>query len=211
MGIGDHQLDPAQPAPREAAQELGPERLGLGGADLHAQHLAHPQVSGVDPQIGPVALDGALQEGLHPLIDLGAQARDLARGDAAHAHSLHQAIDRARRDALHVGFLDHRRERLLGRMARLQEEWEVAARAQLRDAQRHRAGTCPRCARGSHCASWSALHCVRHALHHSGWPLPAPSGAGPRSRSCRARCRRHRPSRAVRKAASCLGSSGASS
>lgn len=34
-GIGDHKLDAPQSASREAAQELRPELLGLGGADLH--------------------------------------------------------------------------------------------------------------------------------------------------------------------------------
>ena len=42
MGVGDDELDAAQAAPSELAQELGPERLGLGGADVHAQHLAPP-------------------------------------------------------------------------------------------------------------------------------------------------------------------------
>jgi hypothetical protein len=41
---------------------------------------------------------------------------------------------------LHVGFLDHRGERLLGHPARLQEAGEVAAAAQLGDAQLDRAG-----------------------------------------------------------------------
>jgi hypothetical protein len=74
VGIGDHQLDAAQAAPRQPAQEGGPEGLGFGGADIHAQHLASPigidtdrdddgdrdnaagladlQVGGVDPQVG---------------------------------------------------------------------------------------------------------------------------------------------------------------
>ena len=39
MGIGDHQLDAAQAAPGQGAQELGPEGLGLRGADGHAQDL----------------------------------------------------------------------------------------------------------------------------------------------------------------------------
>ncbi len=38
--IGDDELDAAQSAPGQLAQELGPDRLGLRGADLHAQHLA---------------------------------------------------------------------------------------------------------------------------------------------------------------------------
>ena len=40
MGIGDHQLDAAQAAPGQGAQELGPEGLGLRGADGHAQEPA---------------------------------------------------------------------------------------------------------------------------------------------------------------------------
>jgi hypothetical protein len=39
-GIRDHQLDAAQAAAGELAQKRGPERLGLGRADIHAQHLA---------------------------------------------------------------------------------------------------------------------------------------------------------------------------
>lgn len=40
MVNGDHQLDAAQAAPREATRKLGPECLGLGGADSHAEHFA---------------------------------------------------------------------------------------------------------------------------------------------------------------------------
>ena len=40
--VRDHQLDPAQAAAGERAQELGPERLGLAVARGHAQHLAAP-------------------------------------------------------------------------------------------------------------------------------------------------------------------------
>ena len=40
MRVADHQLDPAQPAARELAQELRPERLRLGRADIEAQNLA---------------------------------------------------------------------------------------------------------------------------------------------------------------------------
>lgn len=34
VGVGDHQLDAAQATAGELAQERGPERLGLGGADI---------------------------------------------------------------------------------------------------------------------------------------------------------------------------------
>jgi hypothetical protein len=46
MGVKDDELDAAQAAPRQLAQEGGPEGLGLGRADIHAQHLG-PAV-GVD-------------------------------------------------------------------------------------------------------------------------------------------------------------------
>jgi hypothetical protein len=92
MAVGDDQLHAAQAAPSELAQEGGPERLGLRGADLHAEHfapaiavdangdddrhrddaavLAHLHISGIDPEIGPVALDGAVEESFDLLIDL---------------------------------------------------------------------------------------------------------------------------------------------
>ena len=74
------------------------------------------------------------------VVDLLAQPRDLALGDAGPAHRLDQIVDRAGRDALDIGLLDHRRQRLLGHPARLEEARKVAALAQLRDAQLHRAG-----------------------------------------------------------------------
>ena len=89
------ELDAAVAAAGELAQELGPDRLGLGSADLHAQNLAPAvgidadrdddrdgddaataadlQVGGVDPEVGPVTLDGPLEERLHPAVDLLAQ------------------------------------------------------------------------------------------------------------------------------------------
>lgn len=40
VGVGDDELDPAQAAPGRLAEERGPERLRLGGADVEARHLA---------------------------------------------------------------------------------------------------------------------------------------------------------------------------
>ena len=57
------------------------------------------------------------------------------------AECLHQRVDRARRHPLHVSLLDHRGQRLLSGTPRLQECGEVAALAQLRDPEIHRAGT----------------------------------------------------------------------
>src|SRR3954447_24077996 len=95
--------------------------------------LAGFDVGCVNPQIGPGALDGAGEKGIHPLIDLRAQARDLAFGDAGRAHGLDDVIDSSRRDAMDIGLLDHGRERLLSRAPRLQESRKVGALAQLRD------------------------------------------------------------------------------
>ena len=118
MGVGDDQLDAAQAAPGQAAQELHPERLGLAMAGGHAEHLAPAvginadgdndgggddavvapdlDVGGVQPDIRPIPLDGAGEEGVYALVDLAAQARDLAFADAFHPHGLDQIIDRAR-------------------------------------------------------------------------------------------------------------------
>ena len=155
-------MTPAQAASGELSEEGRPEGLGLGGADLKPQHFApsvtvdpdgdddgdrddaarltHLHIGGIDPQIGPVALDRPLQEGLDPAVDLLAQPADLALRDAAHPHRLDQIVDRAGRDAVDVGLLDDRRQGLLGKPSRLQEEREVAALAQLGDTQLDCAG-----------------------------------------------------------------------
>ena len=92
MRVRDDQLDAAQAAPGEAAQELDPERLGLAVADGHAEHLAPAvgvdadgddhgdgddvvvaadlHVGGVEPDIGPIAFDRPVEEGVHALVDL---------------------------------------------------------------------------------------------------------------------------------------------
>ena len=162
MAIGDDELHPAQTTPRQLAQKSGPEGLRFGGTDIHAQNLtptvavdadgdddrhrddpaglAHLHIGRVDPQIGPVALDRPVEEGLDPFVDLFAEPRDLALGDAAHPHRLDQIVDRAGRDALDVGLLDHGGERLLGHPPRLQEAREVGALPQPGDAQLDRAG-----------------------------------------------------------------------
>ncbi len=93
--------------------------------------LPHFDVGGIEPQIGPVALDRTGEERLHALVDLGAQPRYLALADAAASHRLHQRIDRARRDTVDIGLLDDCRQRLLGGTPRFQESREVAAAAQL--------------------------------------------------------------------------------
>ena len=161
--VGDHQLHAAQAPIGEAAQELGPERLGLGGAGGDAQNLAlavvvhgdgdyhrsaddppalaHLHIGRVEPEVGPCALKRSGQEGVHPLVDLGAEAADLALGHAACAHRLDEVINRPCRDAMDVGLLDHRHEGLLRRATRLKEAREIAALPEPGDLQRDPA--CP--------------------------------------------------------------------
>ena len=163
MRVRDDELDAAQTAPRQLAQKVEPEGLGLRRADRQAQYLAPAivvntncddhrdrddttvaarlQVGRVQPDIGPFALKGPVEEGRDLAVDLGTQTADLALGDAGHAHGLNQFVDRAGRDALDIGFLDHRRQRLFGHPARLEKPGEVAPLAQLWDAQFDRPGT----------------------------------------------------------------------
>ena len=143
VAVADDQLDTAQAPPVQAAQELGPERLGLGVPDLQAEHLAlavgidahrhyhrHADdpsslacldVGRVDPQVRPVALDRSVQERADALVEFAAQPRHLALGHPAHAERLDQVVDRAGGDALHIGLLHHGGERLLGHPARLRK------------------------------------------------------------------------------------------
>ena len=96
--VGDHELDAAQTAPGQRAQELGPEGLGLRRADRHAQDLAaalvvdghshghrdrddasglaHLHISRIQPQIGPVALQRSIEEAVDLIVDLAAQPGD---------------------------------------------------------------------------------------------------------------------------------------
>ena len=202
-------LTPRRPRRASLRRNSRPERLGLRGTDIQAQHLApaiavdadgdddggrddaaapaHLQIGRVEPDIGPIAFDRAAEEGLDLLVDLLAQPADLALGDAVHAHGLNQLIDRAGRDALDVGLLHHRRDGLLRHPARLEKAREVAALAQLRDAQFHRSG-----------AGFPVAVAVAIALHQAlGRSLamggagaasryPTPSGAGRQSRSSHA-------------------------
>ena len=92
MGIGDDELDTSQAPARQLAQELRPDRLGLGCADLQAKHFtasigvdadgddgrdrddatAAPdlEIGGIDPEIWPFALDGSVEEGFDLVVDL---------------------------------------------------------------------------------------------------------------------------------------------
>ena len=70
MGVGDHQLHARKAAADQAAQELPPERLGLGRAHVQADHLAlaglvdavgHHQGAVLHPPAGPHLLHLGVQ------------------------------------------------------------------------------------------------------------------------------------------------------
>ena len=110
----------------------------------------------------------------------------LAFGDAARAHRLDRVVDRARRDALHVGLLDHRGERLLGHASRLQEAGEVGALPQLGMCSSTVPARVSQSCRDSRCAGQAAAGSSRHGPRRWRRPLPSPSAARRQSRSCRA-------------------------
>lgn len=205
--VRDDELDAAQAAPRELAQEVGPEGLRFGRADRKAQHLAPAvavdtdrddhgdrddapvaaclHIGGVKPNVGPLALQRPVQERLDLVVDLAAQPAHLALRDAGHAHRLDQFIDRAGRHTLHIGFLDHGGERLLGHPARLEEAREVAALPELGDPQLDRAGArlpvAVAVAVGDPLGAALAVGGPR-----SGLPPPVPSAAARQTQSSRA-------------------------
>lgn len=64
VGVGHDQLYAAQAAARELAHERGPERLGLGRADVHAENLPFRLVLHDKPAVpGPPAVVGEAEEG----------------------------------------------------------------------------------------------------------------------------------------------------
>src|SRR4029077_14733416 len=87
----------------------------------------HLHIRRVEPDIGPVAFERPGEEGFDLVVDLRAQPADLALRHARCAHRLDEIVDRAGRDALDIGFLDHRRQRLLGHPPRLEKAREVRA------------------------------------------------------------------------------------
>ena len=146
--------------------------------------LAHLHVGRVDPQVGPVALDRPVEEGLHPLVDLSAEAAHLALRDAAHPHGLDQVVHGAGRDALDVGLLDHGGQSLLGHPPRLQEAREVAAPCAASGcAARPCRPASPSPDHGSRCAARRARRSSRRSRRRSARRPRAPSAARRQTRS----------------------------
>jgi hypothetical protein len=61
------------------------------------------------------------KEGADAFVQFRTKTGYLAPADAGRAHSLHKIVHCAGRDTMDVGFLDHRRECLLGGSAGLEE------------------------------------------------------------------------------------------
>jgi hypothetical protein len=101
--------------------------------------LAHLEVGRVEPEIGPRALQRTVEEILHPLIDVLAQLRHRALGDAGEPHRLHQFVHPPGRDATDPGFLDDGDQGLLRGPAGLQEAGKIRALPELRHPQVQRA------------------------------------------------------------------------
>jgi hypothetical protein len=157
VGVGDHQLHPGKPAADQAAQDLAPERLGLGRADIDTDNL--PLATGVhavgdhqravlDPPAGADLLDLGVQppipistlQGPLPkrgdlLIQATAQPRHLILAHPGQPEGLHQPVHLAGRDPVDIGLLDDRDQRLLRAAARRQEARKVRAVPQLGDGQ----------------------------------------------------------------------------
>src|SRR5215217_4315621 len=126
-GVGHAQPDAPEAAGAQRAQELAPERLALGLADVEPEHLApaglmhavrkHQRLLahaarlpdaldlGVQPQIRVGALQFALAKHAHLLVEAAAEPADLVLAHAAQPELLDQAIDLARGDAVDVGLL----------------------------------------------------------------------------------------------------------
>ena len=149
------ELHAGQAARDQRAQEVGPERLGLGLADVDAEDLAParlvhavgdhhalvdhaaavPDLLGlaIKPQVGVVALERALPERLDLLVEQRADPGHLRARDPE-PERLDELVDPPGRDPAHVGLLHDRQQRLLAALARLEQPVrEVAASAQLRD------------------------------------------------------------------------------
>ncbi len=195
--------------PDDLASTFGVHRHGDYGGDRDdAPALTHLEVGGVEPEIGPCAGQRALEEGVHPLIDVLAQLRHGGLRDARQPHGLHQVVHAPSRHACDPRLLDHRHQRLLDGLPWLQEAGEVAAGAQLGDLEVERAQPRVEAAFAIPVAVGAALaRTARNDPRRSDRPHRPPSGsAGPSRPGCAGSCRRQ-PSEKPRSVPLCRRSS----
>ena len=161
VGIAYHQLHASQAAFLERGEERAPEAHVFAVAHLEAQQL--PATDGIDAhgddhgsgadlqglaqppmQVRRVKIDvgvagllqGPVQEDLHLLVDVLADAVHLRLGDVAlGAQGAHQGIGLAGGDAAKVGLHDHGVEGLVDPSARLDDRGQKATGPQFGDQQ----------------------------------------------------------------------------
>ncbi len=158
VSIADHQSHPFQATSHQTPQKGHPEAGFLTGADVHAQDLplarlpdtngndhrhahdamvlTHLDVQRIQPQVGIAGFQRPVAEGGHHLVQVPAQAGDLALVHAAQPQALDQLVDLARADAGDVGLLDNGHQGLLCSPSGLQEARVVDSLPQLGNAQR---------------------------------------------------------------------------
>ena len=156
-------LTPPRPRTRRDRRNSVQNVLGLGRADTEADDLtaslgvgghgdycgdwydpsalAHLQIGGVEPEIGPFAGERAVQELADTFVDVLAQLRHRALRNAAQPHGLHQLIDATGRDTTDPRLLDDGHQRLFRGLARFEKAREVTALTQLGNPQVQRAQT----------------------------------------------------------------------
>ena len=97
----------------------------------------------VEPEIGPIAGQRAVEEGVHAIVDTLAGLADRALADPRRSHGPHQVVDAPGRDAADPvdprrgSTLGHGHQGLLRRLAGVEKGRETSALAQLRDANRN--------------------------------------------------------------------------
>ena len=178
----------------------------MAATETIAAALAHLEVGRVEPEIGPLAGERALEEGVHPLVDVLAQLGDRALGDAGHAHGLHQIVDPAG--------ARRRRSRPPGSPRPAPSRPSSAAPGSRESSCRCRSlgilqvrcrGASRGCGRDSRCARSAARRCARSGRRRSRPRHRLPSGSAARSRRQCAGSRR-RPAFASSSASGSLSS-----
>ena len=161
VGVGDDQPHPCEAAIAQRAQELAPKGFALAVAEIAAEHfavavggdprrhrgrladaVAHFETGGVDIDAGQLdVIESAAPEGLHGLVEPGADPRHLRLGDARlGAQSGDQVVHRAGRHARHTGLHDHGVQRPVDTPTELDHRRHETAPPQLGDPQLHAAG-----------------------------------------------------------------------
>ncbi len=160
VSIGGYQLHPAEAPSGQRPQEGQPEGAVLAGAHVHTQDLtlpfgidprrhhhadvddatALPHLLGqaVQPHVGVgTTVQGPTQETLHHFVQLLADARHLAAGDAVATQGLDQIVHPPSGHAFYIGLLDDGQQGFLAAPPRFQQAGEVAAFPQLGNMQLH--------------------------------------------------------------------------